>query len=373
MKKIVIRIIVAVIVSFILTISGLYFLTEQPDAPTPKFPAANDRDEAWHQDISFLRDEFLKVDRSFNEVTSQGFLNILNYVYEQVPSLSDNEVVVEITRAVTKSRNAHTRVYLMRNGNYFTRLPVRFNWFSDGLYVVRATDKYANTLGARVLAINNRAPEELTKKLPDFISGSDSWVIYKSTYLLNSPDFLNGMHVVSSTDSIPITFQIDSDETFTVKMAPSPLYGRENPYEPWRDLSPLSAGNLDANSWLHVLSEENLPLYLRTPNQNCRYEYLQDKNALYIQINRNSSDETSSQSEFASEIKRLAETVSPEYVILTLDLTRWDPMKRLMTSPRVFPNGIIQQKIFISSPDLQHFQRVLPQLPGLNTTLKKGV
>lgn len=101
-------------------------------------------------------------------------------------------------------------------------------------------------------------------------------------------------------------------------MGALPLSEREEPYEAWRDLSPLSTGNLDGNHWLHVLSEENLPLYLRNPNQSCSYEYMQNENALYIQINRNESDKTCSQSEFAREIKQLAKSVSPERVIFDL-------------------------------------------------------
>ncbi len=204
MKKILLRVVLTGVTLFVLAVVGLILLTNQPAAPTPDFSAPRDRDEAWRQDVAFLRDEFLKVDRSFTEETSQKFLDILDNLYEQVPSHSDNEIVVAITRAAAASGNGHTRAYLMRNGNYLKWLPIRYYWFSDGLFVVRTTEDYSQTFGARVLAINGIAPEELMSRMRDLIPGSDSWVVYNSTYLLNSPEFLNGMDVIPSAESVCI-------------------------------------------------------------------------------------------------------------------------------------------------------------------------
>ena len=181
MKKIVIRIVALGVSLFVLTIVGLILLTEQPEAPAPEFPPPQGREEAWRQDIAYLRDEFPRVDRSFTEETSQEFLYILNDLYERAPTLSDNKIIVEMTRAVAKARNGHTRTYLMRNANYLRRFPVRYYWFSDGLFVVRATKEYSQTLGMRVVAINGTAPEDLMSQMRDLVPGSESWVVYKST------------------------------------------------------------------------------------------------------------------------------------------------------------------------------------------------
>ncbi len=316
MKKILIRIVVVGVAGFVLVVVGLIVLTAQPGAPNPEFSAPQGRDDAWHQDIAFLRDEFLNVDRSFEGETAQQYLDTLNGLYEQVPSLSDNEIVVGITRAVAASGNGHTRAYLMRNGNYLRRLPIRYYWFSDGLFVVRATEDYSQSLGARVLTINGRAPEDLMTQMSELVPGGDSWVVYKSTYLLNSPEFLNGLNVVPSEESVPIMFESRNGERFTLDLPPLPLDDRDGPYEAWRDLSPLSVGNEDGRTWLHALSDRELPMYLQQPNRACWYEYLQSAALLYIQINRNSSDETCSQSDFARDIERLADSISPNSVVV---------------------------------------------------------
>lgn len=72
MKKIVIRVVALGTVLLVLAIVGLILLTEQPEAPAPEYAVPQGRDEAWHQDIAHLRDEFLRVDRSFTEETSRN-------------------------------------------------------------------------------------------------------------------------------------------------------------------------------------------------------------------------------------------------------------------------------------------------------------
>ena len=154
-------------------------------------------------------------------------------------------------------------------------------------------------------------------QMQDLIPGSETWVVYKSTYLLNSPEFLNGLGVVPSAQSVPITFESCNGTKFRLDLPTLPLNDRERPYEAWRDLSPLSVGNEDGRNWLHALSDHELPFYLQKPNQACRSEYMSSAELLYIQLNRNSSDETCSQADFAREIEDLADSISPNSGLLS--------------------------------------------------------
>jgi len=203
----------------------------------------------------------------------------------------------------------------MRNGNYLRRWPVRFYWYSDGLFVVRATPEHGQALGARVVAIDGTFPEDLKSTISDLVPGSDSWKLYMSTYLLNSPDFLNGVGVLENAELAPITFERADGTRFVLDLKPLPLEKREAPYEAWRDLSPFATGNADGREWLHVLSGRDVPLYLRKPDHACSYQTMSDASLLYIQVNRNESDATCSQTDFAQEMQNLAGTVAPEALV----------------------------------------------------------
>jgi hypothetical protein len=267
---------------------------------------------------------------------------------------------VEITRAVAVAGNGHTRTFLMRHGNYLNRMPIRFHWFSDGLFVVKAIADFSETLGARVLAINGNPPEELMSRMRELVPGSDSWVFYKSTYLLNSPDFLHGLGVTLDSDSVPITFQDGDGREFTLKLPSLPIQQRSSSYEAWVDLSPFSTWYPDGHTWLHVLSVEAVPLYLKTPNTACSYALLEGSQLLYIQINRNVSDKTCNQSDFAGEIKQIADSKSVDVIIFdlrfntggnyleTLEITNGIPIwfesaKRIyiVNGPATFSAGIV--------------------------------
>ena len=89
MKKTLIRIIALTVAGFVLAIIGLFLLTEQPAAPIPEFPSPKDRDEAWRQDIAFLRDEFLNVGSDVDlpvTVSFQDYLSGHDPVLEAISS-----------------------------------------------------------------------------------------------------------------------------------------------------------------------------------------------------------------------------------------------------------------------------------------------
>lgn len=316
MKKLLLTIAATVMLLTVIVVASLEILTEQPDAPVTELRPPGNRDDAWRQDIRFLRDEFLLIDKSFSEDSAREFVATLTELYDNVATLSDNEIVVGVMRAVAASGNSHTRTYLMRNDDFLRRLPIRFYWFSDGLFVIRATEQFAETLGSRVIAIEGRRVEDLVAHLRDLVPGTRSWLVYKSTYLLNSPDFLNGLQVSPRPDLVTMTFEGRDGAVFDVQLTPLAVAARDRPYEAWRDLSPLSSANDDGHAWLHVLSGQPLPRYLETPDQACSYEYLRDADVLYVQINRNASDQTCSQSDMAREIESLADSINLAAVVL---------------------------------------------------------
>jgi len=344
---------VAALAELVGTPSG-QMLADQPTAPIPEFSSPQGRDDAWRQDIAYLRRDFPRVDRSFTPETSRKFDSILSQTDERVPLLSDGEIAVAITRAVATSGNAHTRTFLMRHGNYFNRMPIRIYWFSDGLYVVKATAEFAEMLGTRLVAIGGVPIEALIVQMRDLIPGSDTWVLYKSSYFLNSPQLLHGVGAISDPNAVPLTLRSDDGAEFERELPPSPIQPRDSSYEAWVDLSPLSSGN----DWLHVLSGREVPPYLATPNAACAHKLL--GNSLYIQINRNASDGTCDQSAFAREIRRLADSVSVTTVIFdvrfntggdyfeTAEITRGIPAWfasaeniYIITGPATFSAGIV--------------------------------
>ena len=93
----------------------------------------------WREDLQFAVDTFLARDRSFSPEARQQFRTASAELQRTVEGKTDNQIIVELAKAVALARNAHTRLYLLRNRSELRRYPIRVWWFADGLYVVRAT------------------------------------------------------------------------------------------------------------------------------------------------------------------------------------------------------------------------------------------
>src|SRR5207247_5049407 len=93
----------------------------------------------WREDLQFAVNTFLARDRSFSPVARERFRAAIARLEQNLDSKRDEQIIVELARAVALAGNAHTRLYLLRNRTELRRYPIRVWWFPEGLYVVRTT------------------------------------------------------------------------------------------------------------------------------------------------------------------------------------------------------------------------------------------
>ena len=256
---------------------------------TPLFPIPENREMAWRQDIGYLRKAFPVHNMSFDDDELEEFQRILDGLEDSIPTASDNKMIVGIMKSVATAGDVHTKVSLQPSAQKFRRVPIRFYWFSDGLYVVKATERYADVLGFRIVELGGFPPELLVEQLRDILPGNPSSVRYLSGYYLSSPDFLEGMGVIENPDSVKVTFEAPDGSTFALTLPTMPMSPPVTGYQLWRELSPLSTVGMDAGDMLHVLGNTDLPAYLSRPNESCSLEYFAEARTLYIQINQNTN------------------------------------------------------------------------------------
>ncbi len=269
----------------------------------PSYPTPADRIEAWRQDLDVVRRRFLKYDRSFGSAARRAFAQAIDRLEASLSDLNDQEVIVALSEAVALSGNAHTRLYLLRNRVELRRLPVRVYWFSDGLFVVRATPAQRDALGCRVTAVAGRDPREVRERVARLFAGNESWVDYKSPYFMTSPEILYGLRMIADMEQVPLAFDCGDRGAFERALAPLPLQRSHDPVEAWRDLSPRWRG--DGGGSESVLpATGSLPLYLRDPSRYYWFEYLEESDTLYLQYNRSQNmSEGEGFEEFAARVE----------------------------------------------------------------------
>jgi len=181
--------------------------------------------------------------------------------------------------------DGHTSMHF---GNY-RRIPLRLYLFDDGLYVIKAKKGYEKYLGYKVNRICDKPINDLIKLVDYYVSGNQSWITYKSSYLLTSPDFFEAANVSNTSDSIRYEFVSDLD-TIIKYIAVIENVDWSDEYDSWRDLAPSNKTIMDTTGWRHILTNDNnIPLYLSQPNIPGFVEYIDSLNTLYIQINTSTS------------------------------------------------------------------------------------
>jgi hypothetical protein len=256
-------------------------------------PAASGRSRLtpaqWREDLQFAVDTFLARDRSFSPEARQQFRAAIAELQRTVEVKSDDQIIVELAKAVALAKNAHTRLYLLRNRSELRRYPIRVWWFTDGLYVVRATPEYSALLGARVLTIAGRTVEQVKQEVVPLFAGNASWRTYMSAYTMTSPDVLIGLGLVPSDGRAEIEFTDRHGKKGKRQLEPLPLRRSDQPTESWWDLCP--ARQRDDGSWLSALSlaAAHQPLYVQNTERQYWSQYLPTKRLFYLQFNRSAN------------------------------------------------------------------------------------
>ena len=137
--------------------------------PQTSSAAEDTRVTRWREDLNFLETKFSSGQLDFGKLYPDGsFQKEIAAVAADVPQISDAEIVLRLMRLVAAAGVAHNTVFLPTGALAFHRLPVWLAWYSDGLFVVRASDEYSRALGARVVSIGSQTPEQLEQRIPKF-------------------------------------------------------------------------------------------------------------------------------------------------------------------------------------------------------------
>src|SRR6185295_12138957 len=160
----------------------------------------------WREDLQFAVDTFLARDRSFSPEARAQFRAAIGKLQQTVESKTDEQIIVQLAKAVALAKNAHTRLYLVRNRSELRRYPIRVWWFPEGLYIVRTTPEYSALLGARILTIAGQNVQQVKNDVATLYAGNDAWRTYLSAYTMTSPDVLLGLGLIPESGKTGVVF-----------------------------------------------------------------------------------------------------------------------------------------------------------------------
>ncbi|WDI31269.1 hypothetical protein PUV54_15060 [Hyphococcus flavus] len=242
-----------------------------------------DLQEANEQDLKFAR-KLLKYDRSFSDEAETKFLTQLDALNEQAATLSKAELYLGVARAVAHADNGHTNLSTYPLYSEFNHANVKFFWFADGLYIVRAHNMYADLVGARVTGIGNKTPEEIVGSLSQYLGGAANFRRLYATFHLESPQMMHAAGLAASPDALQLTVIDRTGQERDVALA---AVSRDASLDVpgRRPFVTLQAIPMDGegDDWTRTLNltGSDAPLYLRNSDENFFWTKL-DNSGVYI-------------------------------------------------------------------------------------------
>ncbi|MBZ9730117.1 hypothetical protein LB467_10505 [Salegentibacter sp. JZCK2] len=232
------------------------------------------RNQKWIEDIAYFESEYLNESKTFSKDSISSCKLILSTLKSQIDSLSDNQLILQLSKCVAMANNGHTAIPL----GFMDKIPLRFYRFSNGLHVIKTDSDSKEYLGAKILKINSIEIEDVEKKLNPYLSGIDRWKKFKTTIYLSSPEILNGIGL-SERDSMMLTL-LKAKDTMEITFGTKEM--KNNKHESWMDLYPDSTDM----GWQYVLKANiNKPLYLENMNEGVFYTFIDSEKLAYFSIN----------------------------------------------------------------------------------------
>ena len=247
----------------------------------PSYPAPRDAAEAQRQDLDELA-KLTRIDRSFGPDAAARFRQRVAALRARAGTLDRAGFLLAVSEAVALARNAHTNVDQRAWRVQLASVPVRFEWFAEGLFVVRARAQGVPLLGARVLAVDGAAPETYVDTMARFVGGTREYARTSSLVLLESPEALHAIDANAPADRLRLrvadTAGVERDVEIPALAPPQPPALSK----PGRLYSPIALEGEEG--WRTLLDPAaTLPPSLREPAKVMHAERL-DEATLYMHL-----------------------------------------------------------------------------------------
>jgi len=235
------------------------------------------RTDGWHHDISFLETEVKRMGYDpFHKVSQAQFASEAQQLRADIPKLTDNQIIVRIMHLMTLVGDGHTVVAPQVVSSWKT-VPLQFELFQEGLYIVAADPKYADLVGKQVLRFGNHTTDQVIQALGSIISkdkDNPHNIKRNGPRFARFPAILNGLGLQPRSESIVFTVREADGTTRTAEVTAArddSDYSRIAGHPRWVTLFQGSPGPL--------------PLYLKDRRKNYWFETVPNTKIVYFQFN----------------------------------------------------------------------------------------
>ena len=281
---------------------SLIVLVSLQSHASPVTPVEADR---WREDLRYFAEQAPQVHKNlFHSMTREQFDAALKNLDERIPSLSRNQIIVEITRIVAMIGDGHTYVELQHPPTNFRHYPLKLYWFPDGVYVVKADKKYAAAVGGRIVRLGKVSGQNAYEAVSQIVPRDNpSQVKWMTPFYMSLAEVLDGLSLVDNQEAVPLTVEKDGVQT-SVFLTPEAG-------DLQLDEFVLPADWVDAHD-----PAAPQPLWQKDPANHYWFEYLNDSRTLYVQFNAVAQKPDETIEAFFKRVMAFADTHPVDRVVL---------------------------------------------------------
>jgi tetratricopeptide (TPR) repeat protein len=225
--------------------------------------------ERWRADLRYLAEQLpARHENLFAAMTREQFEQAVRRLDERIPSLTEQQIFVEMTRIVARVEDGHTRILKEEQAGFVIRqYPLSLYLYRDGLFVQAAGPEYARAAGALVTKIGNATTEQAMRVARECQTYDNEMTIKnRLPSLLTFPEVLYGMGLIEDMESARFVVE-KGGEQITL------------------DLKPVPLGSVKGWVYANAGATAPVPLWLKDPRNNYWFEYLADSKTVYVQYN----------------------------------------------------------------------------------------
>lgn len=264
-------------VFFWLLVREFYFA-----APAYTYTQPKSLTEARRQDLDYLK-KLATLDGSFTAATRAEFLAGIAALEPQAGDLDTPQFAMDVSRLVALADNGHTNVRPPDRAALMDRVPLRFGWFAEGLFVVRTDPEQAALLGARVARIDGIPADNLLLRLKPYYGGNFEHLKAHSAFMLESPDALHATDASLPRDRLVLDLVAADGRASHVEVPALPPDPNTPDVWPEREMAPAPISH-DAASRTVLQDDSRQPWVLRNADASLFWQSLDGGHGLYVHL-----------------------------------------------------------------------------------------
>jgi hypothetical protein len=261
------------------------------------------RNEGWVRDVEFMVGEIRRVSPNYRgRALPAEFLRLQAELQRNIPTLSNDEILVEMNRLLASLRQGHTEAATFDRTRLIApqMLPVRIHAFPEGVFIIHAAPEHRSLIGSRIVAIGERPIAEVLRLAAELVSvDGDMRYLYLAQNVTTIGPVLRALRLLNPAGVANVTIEDAAGRRRTVSLTPTGDLA-------WMGSAPPGAYavSLSLHGGLSAQSEVAVP----------------EHDAHYVQFNqvRNGREETLPA--FGTRLNSTLRTTHPRNVILDMRL-----------------------------------------------------